>query len=102
MWGMIEYQEIHPIDKLVYIQWFSNADGGITTHPLASTWPRRMYTVIDLEDLEDNKTRLTVTWTPVEGSPTEELAMFDSARTGMDGGWKGTFDKLAAYLKTAN
>ena len=101
IWGMIEYKEITPIKKLVYIQWFSDADGGITTHPMAPTWPRRMHTVIDLEDLGDSKTRLTVAWTPVEGSAEEELTIFDNARAGMDGGWKGTFDKLEAYLKIA-
>jgi uncharacterized protein YndB with AHSA1/START domain len=53
---------------------------------------------MDFEDLGNQRTKLTVTWLPVEGSSAEELAMFDGARAGMDGGWKGTMDKLEAYL----
>ena len=36
---------------------------------------------IDFEDLGNDRTKLSVTWLPVEGSSAEELAMFDSART---------------------
>lgn len=99
-WGLMTYLEITPMDRIVSMQSFSDEQGGITAHPLAPTWPKVMHWVMDFEDLGNDRTRLTITWRPVEGSSDEELAMFDGARSGMDGGWKGTFDKLDAYLNT--
>lgn len=99
MWGKVTYVEITPKDRIVFLQNFSDEDGGIGTHPMAPAWPKTMYSVNTFEDLGNGRTRLTVEWTPVEGSSPAELAMFDGARAGMDGGWKGTFDKLEGYLK---
>jgi uncharacterized protein YndB with AHSA1/START domain len=100
MWGKVTYVEITPMDRIVYLQSFSDENGGIGTHPMAPTWPKVMYSVNTFEDLGNGRTRLTVNWTPAEGSTPEELAMFENARAGMDQGWKGTLDKLEAYLKT--
>lgn len=100
MWGKATYKEISPKDRLVILQSFSDENGGIGTHPMAPTWPKVMHSTFTFEDLGNNRTRLTVTWLPAEGSSAEELAMFDGARAGMDAGWKGTFDKLEAYINT--
>lgn len=97
-WGIMTYLEIDPIDRIVSIQSFSDENGGISTHPMAPSWPKVMHWVMDFEDLGNDRTKLSVTWLPVDGSSAEELAMFDGAREGMNGGWKGTFDKLATYL----
>jgi uncharacterized protein YndB with AHSA1/START domain len=98
VWGKVTYQEITPKDRIVFLQSFSDEQGGIATHPLAPTWPKVMHSTYTFEDLGSNRTRLTIAWTPVEGSSAEELAMFDGARAGMDGGWKGTLDNLEHYL----
>ena len=100
MWGKAVYQEISPKDRLVILQSFSDEDGGIGTHPMAPTWPKVMHSTFTFTDLGNGRTRLTVEWAPVEGSTAEELALFDSMRAGMDQGWKGTFDKLDAYLNS--
>ena len=101
-WGRMTYQEISPMDRMMVTQSFSDEDGTITTHPLAPIWPKVMHWVMDFEDLGNKRTRLTITWLPVEDSSAEELATFDSAREGMNGGWKGTFDKLENYLAAAS
>jgi len=99
-WGIMTYLEISPMDRIVSIQSFSDENGDITIHPLAPTWPKLMHWVMDFEDLGNSRTKLSVTWLPVDGSSAEELALFDGAREGMNGGWKGTFDKLENYLIT--
>ena len=57
------------------------------------------HAVTAFEALGPNRTRVTVTWAPHESDAKGEAA-FDSARESMTGGFTGTFDKLAAYVKT--
>lgn len=96
MWGKFIYREIAPLERLVYVQHFSDREGGITRHPLVSTWPLQMLTTVTLAE-QSGKTTLTVQWTPV--NPTdEERKTFDSAHEGMKHGWGGSFDQFAEYL----
>jgi len=96
MWGRAVYREIVPPAKLVWVNAFSDAAGGITAHPLAPTWPKELLTVVTLAETA-GKTTVTVAWTPLDATA-EELATFNAGRAGMSGGWGGTFEQLAAYL----
>ena len=40
MWGKFTYREIVPPERLVFINAFSDENGGLTRHPLSATWPR--------------------------------------------------------------
>jgi uncharacterized protein YndB with AHSA1/START domain len=96
MWGKLVYKEIVPLEKLVYVQCFSDEKGGVTRHPLAPTWPLEMLTEIRFTE-EGQKTKVTLSWTPYNASD-EENATFDGARGGMEQGWGGSFKVLDAYL----
>jgi uncharacterized protein YndB with AHSA1/START domain len=96
MWGKFVYREIAPQDRMVWINSFSDAEGGITRHPMSPTWPRQLLTVVTFSGA-GNKTTVRVEWTPIEATA-EELETFENAREGMGGGWGGTFDQLAEYL----
>ncbi|MBV9558090.1 MAG: SRPBCC domain-containing protein [Pseudolabrys sp.] len=98
MWGRFIYREIDPKNKIVFVNSFSDEKGGITTHPMAPTWPRQMLSTFAFEDVGPGKTKFTVTWIPLEGSSAEEIATFDERRTSAVGGWTGTFEQLEAYL----
>lgn len=50
MWGKQEFLQVEPGRKLVYLQSFSDADGGIARHPMAPTWPERMHATTTFED----------------------------------------------------
>lgn len=100
MWGKFRYQKIVPGARMEMISGFSDAAGGITRHPMAPTWPLEMYSIFTFEDEPGGKTKLTVTWRPLDATP-EEQAAFDAGRDSMRGGWGGTLDKLVAYLKAA-
>ena len=97
MWGRQVFQQITPPETLVYIQSFSDADGGITRHPTAPAWPLEMLSTVSFEDAGDARTRLTVRWNPRNSDHAGEAA-FDAARAGMEQGFAGMFDQLAAYL----
>ncbi|MES2183441.1 MAG: SRPBCC domain-containing protein [Pseudomonadota bacterium] len=97
MWGKQTFREIVPLEKIVYIQSFSDKDGGLTRHPMAATWPLEMLATTTFEDAGDGKTKLSVSWQPY-ASDEAGNATFDSARPGMEMGFGGTFTKLEAYL----
>lgn len=96
MWGRMLFREVVPKTRLVFINSFSDPDGGVTRHPLAADWPLLMHTTIDFSG-ENGKTTVTVTWVPYEASDLE-CTTFDNARESMTGGWTGTFDKLEKHL----
>lgn len=97
MWGKAVYREIVPPMKLVWLNSFSDANGGITRHPLSTDpWPLQMLTVVTLEE-KAGKTTVTIHWTPFD-STQEERDTFEKGRGSMTMGWTGTLDQLTAYL----
>ena len=97
MWGLVTYREITPPSRLVYMQSFSDKDGGITAHPMAPTWPREMTTVFDFIPTGEKQTTLRISWI-FAGIDDAEAATFVSAHAGMTQGWTGSLDKLNDYL----
>lgn len=99
MWARFVYREIMPPERLVFINSFSDADGGITRAPfpqLGDTWPLEILNTLTLAE-QDGKTALTLRGRPINATEEERKAyvgMFAS----MQQGFGGTFDKLAAYL----
>src|ERR1041385_5891846 len=57
MWGKWEFLDIVAPEKIVLLQSFSNAEGGLGRHPLAPTWPQRMLATTTLKE-ENGKTVL--------------------------------------------
>ena len=99
MWGKQVYREIVPQEKLVYIQSFSDKDGGITRHPMSATWPLELLATTSFEDLDGGKTKMTVTWQPFNADDAA-IATFDGARPSMHHGFEGMFVSLENYLAT--
>jgi uncharacterized protein YndB with AHSA1/START domain len=97
MWGRQVYREIVPPEKLVFINSFSDEQGGLGRHPLAPSWPLELMSVLTFEQLPDSKTKLTVRWSTHNASA-EEQKTFDEGHASMNQGWSGTLDKLVEYL----
>jgi len=96
MWGKAVYREIDPPRRLVWVNSFSDEQGGVTRHPLAPTWPLEMLTTVTFTE-RNGGTKVTVQWVPLD--PTEEeRRTFDGGHESMRQGWTGTFDQLEAYL----
>jgi uncharacterized protein YndB with AHSA1/START domain len=99
MWGKFVYREIVAPERIVLVNSFSDAAGGLTRHPMSPTWPLEMLATTTFAE-QAGKTMLTVKWKPLNATE-EERKTFDSAHGGMQQGWSGTFEQLAAYLAKA-
>ena len=96
MWGLFLYEDIAVPERIVFINGFSNAEGELTRHPMAPTWPLQVRNVLTLEQ-DAGQTLLTLRGAPHDASLIERqtfAAGFDSMRQGFG----GTFDQLTAYL----
>jgi len=98
LWGRFVYREIVRPERLVWINSFSDKEGGLATHPMSPDWPREMLTTASFKDL-GGKTEVTIEWNPVDGSTELEIGTFDQGRDSMKGGWTGTFEQFADYLR---
>ena len=97
MWGKLHYEVIQAPEKLVYLQHFSDEQGGVTRHPLAPQWPEKMLTTVLFNETAPGRTEVILTWA-AQGANAEEQAFFDNAHAGMEQGWGGTFQQLTDYL----
>jgi len=100
MWGKFIYREIVRPERIVFINSFSDENGGVTRHPMAPDWPLQMITTFTVEDLGDGKTRLTITSMAFDATEAER-AVFDAHHDSMTQGWTGTLDQLETYLAKA-
>jgi uncharacterized protein YndB with AHSA1/START domain len=100
MWARFVYREIAAPERLVWIHSFSDEAGGLTRHPMSSSWPLEMLTIVIFEEQPGGKTKVTLSWSPINASA-EEQKTFDAAHGGMTQGWGGTFERLTAYLARA-
>ncbi|MGA2583589.1 MAG: SRPBCC domain-containing protein [Tepidisphaeraceae bacterium] len=96
MWGKWVIREVVPPRRLVFVNSFSNEEGGMTRHPLSPTWPLQMLTTVTFVE-QDGKTEITLRWIPINSTDVENKT-FDAGRDSMNMGWGGTFDQLDAYL----
>jgi len=98
MWGKWVFREIKAPERLVLVNSFSDAAGGMTRHPMAPTWPREMLSTSTFSE-RNGKTTITLEWLPINAT-LEEIATFEAGRDGMKMGWTGTMEQLTEYLKT--
>ncbi len=96
MWGKWMFKEIDAPRKLVFIDAFSDQDGGLGRHPMAPTWPAQMMTTVLLSDFGP-RTLITIQWSPYEADEVERRT-FSEGMASMNQGWSGTFERLDVYL----
>ncbi|MDP2036371.1 MAG: SRPBCC domain-containing protein [Ignavibacteria bacterium] len=96
MWGKFVYHEIVPIEKIVFVNSFSDAGVNLTRYPLSTLWPLEVHNTLTLTD-ENGKTTLTLKGKPINATE-EERRTFEAGFTSMQQGFKGTFDQLDIYL----
>lgn len=96
MWGKAVYREISAPKRLVWVNSFSDPQGGITRHPMAPSWPLQMLTTLTLTE-RGGKTTLHVRWEPIDPTD-EERSTFDGGHESMRQGWTGTLDQLEEFL----
>jgi len=96
IWGKFAYREIVAPEKIVFVNTFSDENGGMVRHPMVATWPLEMLSTFTFTE-EKGKTLFTIQWTPL--SPTDvERKTFEDGMESMKKGWTGTLDQLTEYL----
>jgi uncharacterized protein YndB with AHSA1/START domain len=97
VWGKFAYREISKPHRIVFVNSFSDENGGLTRHPIVANWPLEMLSTFTFDEKE-GKTQFTVKWTPL--APTEvERKTFEEGMDSMKQGWTGTLDQLTVYLE---
>lgn len=97
MWGKFVYREVTPPARLIFINSFSDPQGGVTRHPGNEGWPLEMLSTFSFEEVPGDKTKFTVSWAPHNASEAEQK-VFDDNRSSMTAGWTGTMEQFEAYL----
>ncbi|HLO18414.1 MAG TPA: SRPBCC domain-containing protein [Anaerolineales bacterium] len=90
-WGTGIFREIVPLERIVYTDSFSDAEGNVvpaTHYGLGADFPLEMLVTVTFEDYGD-KTKMTLKHT---GLPAGEMSEQTRA------GWNESFDKLAQSL----
>jgi len=99
MWGKFVYREIVALERIVFVNGFSDETGSTIRNPMVPEWPLEVLSVFTFTE-HGGRTTFTLHWTPINATA-EECAMFDSARDGMTAGWSGTLEQLEAHLAEA-
>lgn len=93
------YKEIVPMEKIVVSDYFSDKNGNMidpTTVGMKSDMPKEMNVTVTFEDVENDKTKLSIIYTPESDEVREALIA-----SGMQEGWSTSLDKLSESLKNA-
>jgi uncharacterized protein YndB with AHSA1/START domain len=99
MWGKFVYREIVAPERIVFINSFSDENGGVTRHPMHLAWPLEMLSTFTFTE-QEGKTTFTIRWSPLNATEAERKT-FEDGRKSMQQGWTGTLDQLADYLAKA-
>ena len=99
MWGQFHYREIVEPERIVFVNTFSDPDGGLTRAPFGpsfETYPLEVLSTVTLVE-QDGKTTLTLRGGPINATAAER-ATYAGFRDSMRQGFDGTWDQLDAYL----
>lgn len=90
-WNAGQYLEIVPMERIVATMSFADEQGNpvpASHYGMPGEWPEKIMVTVILEDIEDDRTRITVRETGIPGVMTELAGL----------GWHQQFDKLAEIL----
>ncbi len=96
MYQRVEYTEVTPPARLVWLHSSSDAAWNIIASPMMADWPLVLLTTVTFEE-DGRKTKLRLTWVPHEASKAE-IACFAGAIAGLNKGWGAGMDLLEKLL----
>jgi uncharacterized protein YndB with AHSA1/START domain len=96
MYQRVEYTEVTPPERLVWLHSSSDADWNVIPSPMMKGWPRVLLTTVTFEE-DGAQTKLRLTWVPHEASEAE-IACFAVAIGGAEKGWAAGMELLAKLL----
>lgn len=97
VWGKFTYREIAAPERLVFINSFSDENGGTTRNPwFQSAWPLEIHNTLTLTE-KAGTTTMRLRGTPINATE-EERQAYVAMKPSMDQGFKGTLEQLETYL----
>lgn len=96
MWGKFVYREIAPPERIVFLNSFSEPDGGVTPNPWIPDWPREVLHTVTFAE-RDGRTAITMHGRPINATEIE-LKNFDAGCQSVEKGSAPTFNTLDEYL----
>jgi uncharacterized protein YndB with AHSA1/START domain len=96
MWGRFVFREIVPPRRLVFVNSFSDPNGGLTAPPFPMPWPPEMLNRVTFEE-SGGRTTVTLRSIPINATD-EQRATFREGHSSMVQGYGGTFDQLDEFL----
>lgn len=96
MWGKWTFRELTPPERVVVVVQFSDAEGGVSRHPMSAAWPLYTLSTTSLSEISGG-TLMRIEWRALDASDIEEQT-FNGAHDSMSQGWGGTMDALDKYL----
>ena len=97
MWGKWTFVDITPPHTLSMVVAFSDANAGLTRHPMSAAWPLQTLSTTTFAAVGDDKTLITIAWEPYQ-SNVDEIAAFTAGHAAMAQGCNASFEQLDAYL----
>ncbi|HOI12726.1 MAG TPA: SRPBCC domain-containing protein [Methanoculleus sp.] len=91
-WSTGEYREIVPVERLVFTDSFSDAEGNVvpaSTYGMSEDWPRELLVTVTFEE-HGGGTKMTLREAGIPAGDSLDAA---------EAGWNESFDKLAEVLK---
>ena len=98
MYGRFNYVEISPLERLVFINGFADAEGNRIHSAMSPTWPLEVRNTITLTE-NDGKTSMTLRSSPINAGPVE-IETFRAGHDSMQQGFGGMYDEYDKYLAT--
>lgn len=95
-YGRFVFQEVDAPRTLRWRHMFADAEGNPARNPWEDDWPLVLMTTVRFTE-EGDKTRVRLSWVPVDAAP-EELATFAGGMKTMKAGWSGSFETLDGLL----
>jgi uncharacterized protein YndB with AHSA1/START domain len=98
MYGKFDYREVTPVERIVFVNGFADAEGNRIRYAMSPTWPLEMLITVTLADA-DGKTVLNLVSTPINASDIE-VDTFKAGHDSMQQGFGGMYDEFEKYLAT--
>ena len=93
----VVFQEVTPVEKLVWHHSSSDSDWNIVASPMMANWPQVLLTTVTFEEL-GAKTNVRLTWVPFDATEAE-IACFRGAMAGMNKGWSAGYALMDELFK---
>jgi uncharacterized protein YndB with AHSA1/START domain len=98
MYGRFLYREITPVERIVFVNGFADAEGNPIRYAMSPTWPVEVLNTVTLAE-QDGKTVLSLHSTPLNASAIESET-FKAGHGSMEQGFGGMYDVYDQYLST--